>query len=102
MTAKYAPRALHDLETILRGIGVHSPQGATNVALAIKRAVGSCAIFPRAAPRTDEPDLHRKPIGKYPYTIFYRIVGDGYDIEIVRVVHSARIRSLAQMPTEDV
>jgi hypothetical protein len=42
--------------------------------------------------------MYRRPLGKYRYTIFYRaLAGDG-GIEVVRVVHGARVKNLGKVP----
>src|SRR5262245_17535615 len=96
MKITYAPRALRDIAEILEYIHARSPSGARNVSLAIEHSVNSCALTPRAGGRTDEPDVYRRPLGKYRYTIFYRVRDHG--IEVVRVVHGARVRRLGAVP----
>lgn len=96
MKVVYAPRALRDIDDILTYIKERSPSGARNVSLAIEYAIHMCALSPRAGARTDEPDVHRRPLGKYRYTIFYRVRPDV--IEVVRVIHAARVKRLASLP----
>jgi hypothetical protein len=60
-----------------------------------------CALNPRAAGKTDEPDVYRRPLGKYRYTIFYRTRPHDDGIEIARVVQSGRVRNLRRMPDDD-
>jgi plasmid stabilization system protein ParE len=57
-----------------------------------------CALKPRAIGRTDVPNLYRRALGKYRYTIFYRVLPENEGIEIVRVVHSARVKNLRKLP----
>jgi plasmid stabilization system protein ParE len=54
--------------------------------------------FPFASAPTDEPNVRRVPVVRYPYTIFFRIDPDRGLVEIARVIHSARVRNLGQMP----
>jgi toxin ParE1/3/4 len=96
MKVVYAPRALRDIDDLLTYINERSPRGARNISLAIEYAIHVCALNPRAGARTDEQDVYRRPLGKYRYTIFYRARGD--IIEIVRVVHAARVKRLASLP----
>lgn len=98
MKIAYSPRALRDIEEILTYTHQRSPRGAQNVSLAIEYAVLMCALHPRAAARTDEPDVRRRPLGKYRYTIFYRALALDQGIEVVRVVRSARVRNLSKVP----
>jgi toxin ParE1/3/4 len=96
MKVVYAPRALRDIEDILIYINERSPRGARNVSLAIEHAIHMCALSPRAGARTDEPGVYRRPLGRYRYTIFYRVRPDV--MEIVRVVHAGRVKRLASLP----
>lgn len=96
MKVVYAPRALRDIGEILEYVHTRSPSGARNVSLAIEYSIHACALTPRAGGRTDEPNVYRRPLGKYRYTIFYRTRTNG--IEVIRVVHSARVRQLSNVP----
>lgn len=96
MKVVYAPRALRDIGEILEYVHARSPSGARNVSLAIENSVHACALTPRTGSRTDEPGVYRRPLGKYRYTIYYRLRADG--IEVIRVIHSARVRRLGTMP----
>jgi plasmid stabilization system protein ParE len=100
MRIAYAPRALRDIDEILAYIRERSPRGAHNVSLAIEHAIRMCALNPRAAASTDEPNVRRRPLGKYRYTIFYRTLAGEAGIEVVRVVHGARVKNLAKVPDE--
>ena len=101
MRIVYAPRALRDIDDILAYIRKRSPRGAHNVSLAIEYTIGMCALSPRAASKTDEPRLYRRALGKYRYTIFYRVLADDEGIEIARVIHSSRVKSLSKAPDRD-
>jgi plasmid stabilization system protein ParE len=101
MRIVYAPRALRDIDNILAYIHKRSPRGAHSVSLAIEHTIHLCALNPRAVGRTDEPNLHRRPLGKYRYTIFYRVLAGGAGIEVARVVHSARVKKLGKVPDAD-
>jgi plasmid stabilization system protein ParE len=94
----YAPRALRDIDQILAYIHKRSPRGAHAVSLAIEYTIQLCALNPRAAARTDEPNVYRRSLGKYRYTVFYRILPNEQGIEVARVVHSARIKDLRKLP----
>lgn len=101
MKVVYSPRALRDIDGILDYIHQRSPRGAHSVSRAIEYTIHMCALNPRSGPRTDEPNVYRRPLGKYPYTIFYRAITDDDGIEIARVVHGARVKSLDQLPEDD-
>lgn len=101
MKVIYAPRALRDIDEILTYIHQRSPRGAHSVSLAIEYTVHMCALNPRATGKTDEPNVYRRPLGKYRYTIFYRALSNDEGIEVARVVHSARVKNLGRLPDEE-
>ena len=96
MKVVYAPKALRDISGILEYIHMRSPRGARNVSLAIEHSIQACALTPRAGGRTDEPNVYRRPLGKYRYRIFDRTRDDG--IEVVRVVRIARVKRVSAVP----
>ena len=97
MNVIYSPRALRDIDEVLYHIQQRSPRGARNLSLAIERTIDLCALNPRAGSVADEPDLYRRTLGKYRYTVFYRTRSDD-SIEIARVIHSARVKDLGKVP----
>lgn len=101
MRVVYAPRALRDIDDILAYIHKRSARGARSVSLAIEYTVHMCALNPRATGKTDEPNVYRRPLGKYRYTIFYRVLPNEDGIEVARVIHSARVRDLRRLPDQD-
>ena len=101
MKITYAPRALRDIDQILVYIHKRSPRGAHSVSLAIEHTIHMCALNPRAIGKTDEPNLHRRPLGKYRYTVFYRVLPGNGGIEVARVVHSARVKNLRKVPGDE-
>lgn len=100
MKIVYASRALRDVDDILAYIHERSPRGARSVSVAIEHAIRVCALNPHAAGKTDEPGVYRRPLGRYRYTIFYRVLAGGEGIEVARVIHGARLRALRTMPTD--
>jgi plasmid stabilization system protein ParE len=100
MKVIYAQRALRDIDRILAHIWKRSPRGAHNVSLAIERTIHLCALNPRAIGKTDEPNVYRRPLGKYRYTVFYRVLPHDEGIEVARVIHGARVKDLRKMPEE--
>ena len=101
MTATFAPRAKREIKGILDHILTQSAQGANSVSMSISSTIKSCEQFPRTASKTNRKNIFRKPLAKFPYTIFYRYEPKSGDIEIVAVVHSARVKSLSRIPKED-
>jgi toxin ParE1/3/4 len=101
MNVVYAPRALRDIDEILAYIQQRSSRSAANVSLAIEQAVMLSAQVPRAAGKTDLPNHYRRPLVRYPYTLFYSVDATRNDIEILRVIHSARVKNLGSLPADD-
>ena len=101
MRLVYAPRDLRDIDEILGYIQQRSPNGARIVSFAIEHTVQICADHPLSGTPTDEPHVYRWPLSGYRYTIFYRFDPARDVVEIVRVVHAARVRGLGQVPSDD-
>ena len=101
MTVRLSPRALADLEAIRNYLVPISPQGAERVRKAIATTIDYCARNPRGGTMTDEPGVFRRPLRKYRYTIFYRVLPAGDGIEVARVIHGARVKNLGKMPEDE-
>jgi plasmid stabilization system protein ParE len=100
MKVVFAPLALGDIDRILSYIHQRNPRGAQNVSLAIEHAIEMCRFIPRTGASTDIENLYRRPLGKYRYTIFYRWMPGRDVVEVVRVIHGARIKNLKQVPDD--
>lgn len=100
MIVIYAPRSRQDIVDIFDSIAQHNPEAAQRVENLIRTTCDGLAAFPYAAPATDEPNLRRLPLGRYPYTIFYRVDAARDAVEIARIIHGARIKSLGELPTD--
>ena len=74
---------------------------AQRVETLIRSKCEGLAYFPLASEATDEPNVRRLPLVRYPYTIFYRIDAARNLVEIARVIHSARIKNLRRLPDMD-
>jgi toxin ParE1/3/4 len=98
MRLVFAERARLDIAEIYDHIAPHDPVAAQLVEDAIRALCETLRRFPFASAATDEPGVRRAPLVRYPYTVFFRIDPDRKRVEIARVVHGARIRSLRRMP----
>lgn len=56
--------------------------------------------FPGVGAPTDTENVRRLPVVRYPYTIFYRVNASGDAVEVLRVVHAARVRDRGRLPNE--
>lgn len=101
MKLAYAPRARRDIVDIYDSIAANNPAAALRVESLIRTTCERLVDFPFSAPATDEPNLRRLPLGRYPYTIFYRLDQTRALVEIVRVIHGARVENLQQLPSDD-
>ena len=101
MRVVYAERARRDIGDIYDTIAPHNPKAAGRVEHMIRAACEGLADFPFAPAATDEPNVRRLPLVRYPYTIFYRVDPIRDLVEIVRVVHSARVTDLGRPPKGD-
>ena len=89
MKIRYRARALADLDGIFQYLNERSPGGARNVMSAIRDAIDDIAEYPLAAPRTSDPDVRVKILGRYRYKIFYSVAAAEF-VEIIHVRHAAR------------
>ena len=90
MRVRYTDTAKADLEDISAYLVERNPRAAAGVGGAVEATVGRIAMFPESAQATDEPGIRMAPAGRFPYLIFYAVVGD--EVQIIRVLHGARLR----------
>jgi toxin ParE1/3/4 len=76
MRIRYTPRAQSNLRAIYHYLDQRSPAAAQSVKNSIERRIASLADFPLMAPVTDESDIYELTIVRYPYKIYYEVVGD--------------------------
>lgn len=93
MKVRYTPRAKNDLDTILRYIARHSPQGARRVRAVLRRTVDSIGEYPQAGRLAGEQDARVLPVGRYPYLVYWTIEGE--QVAILHIRHAARERPAA-------
>jgi toxin ParE1/3/4 len=98
MKVVYAERARRDIARIFDTIAVRDPKAARRVEDLIRAKCDRLADFPFSAASTDQPNVYRLPLVRYPYAIFYRVDAVRDCVEIARVVHGARIKNLRRMP----
>ena len=101
MKVVYAVRAQHDIVGIYDAIAPHNHAAAQRVENLIRTKCDALADFPFASELTDEPNVRRLPLVRYPYTIFYRVDAAHDLVEIARVIHSARIKNVRRLPDPD-
>lgn len=90
MRMYFSPRATRDLTSIFLFLDARSKNGARNVMGAIRDSVSLIAQHPQAWQATNIQGIRVKLVRQYPFKIFYRLLEDREEIEIVHVRHSAR------------
>jgi toxin ParE1/3/4 len=98
MNVVFAETARRDIGGIYETIAAHNPAAAQRVEDMIRSTCQGLADFPFAAAATDELNVRRLPLVRYPYTIFYRVDVPRDCVEIIRVIHGARVKSLSSVP----
>jgi toxin ParE1/3/4 len=100
MKLVFAKAALRDIAQIYQSISARNPAAALRVEKLIKATCERLTEFPFIAAATDLPDIYRLPLVRYPYAVFYRVDLVRDCVEIIRVVHGARIKDLNTPPDE--
>jgi plasmid stabilization system protein ParE len=85
---RFTARAVGDLENIRAYLVARNPRGAERVRAHIELTIDRLANFPELGPATDEPSVRVLPLTRYPYLIYYSLVGD--DLVILHIRQAAR------------
>ncbi len=88
MRVRYTPRAFADREEIFEYLSRRSPRVAREVKRFVKQRVASLVNSPRRSPMVKEFGVYAHWLGRYPYIIYYRIVGG--EVWIIHIRHVAR------------
>ncbi len=88
MIVRYTRRAQHDLQSILKYIDERSPRGASNVKLAIKRAIDMIGENPGVGHPTGKGATRGMAIGRYPYLVYWTI--EANEVWVIHIRHGAR------------
>jgi toxin ParE1/3/4 len=88
LTIRFDPRSLADLATIRDYLIERSPSGAERVRVHLVETIERLADFPFLGRQTDELNVRVLVLTRYPYLVFYAVVGD--DVVILHVRHGAR------------
>ncbi|MGI8526056.1 MAG: type II toxin-antitoxin system RelE/ParE family toxin [Pseudolabrys sp.] len=90
MRLYFSPRATRDLSSIFLYLDARSKGGARNVMRAIHDSIRFIAAHPHGSRVTDMQGAHTKTVRAYPFRIFYRILEDKNEIEILHIRHASR------------
>ena len=88
MRVAYTPDASGDLDRIHAYIAERNPRAATAVSDAIRKLAEGLADFPYIGHPTSAGGVHVLTLRRYPFRMFYRVVGD--EVQILHVRHDAR------------
>ena len=98
MRLRLSPRARQDLGEIGRYVRAHSPAGALTVRAALQTAFATIREHPRSG-RALGGGLHRLPVPRLPYLIFYTIEEASEGVLVITIRHGAR--DPASVPDQD-
>jgi toxin ParE1/3/4 len=76
MRVRYTPRARDDIASILSYLELHSPQGARNVARAMRKTLELIGQFPQSGRPVEEFGIRVLRVGPYPYLIYWSAEAD--------------------------
>lgn len=88
LRVRYTETAISDLLGIHAYISQNNPGAATEVGLAIERAITLLSLFPHKSRKLRLPGWYALPVTRYPYIIFFKIKRD--ELEILHIRHAAR------------
>ena len=89
MKVEYSNRATSDLQKIAADSRAFGVAVALAVEARISSVIAHIAQNPLASPEVhDRPGVHVIPLIRYPYVIFYRVLGDR--IRVLHIRHTSR------------
>ncbi len=88
MTLRFTPRARADLDEIFGHLDRKNPQGAANVARAMRKTLDVIGQFPHAGRLAGEEQTRVLPVGYYPYLIYWDV--EAGEARILHIRHAAR------------
>jgi len=100
MRLRFTPRAQRDLADIYDYLAEKNPAAAQRVEDHIRASLELLETWAGFGAPTDLGDVRRLPIVRYPYRAFYRVDEAAGEVQVLRVLHGARIRDLKSLPDE--
>ena len=88
MKVRYTDSAADEIDNIFAYIAQRNPIAARSVVARVEQTVSALADFPNMAQMTDEPEIRRMPVGRYPLLVFYTV--ENMEIVILHVRHTSR------------
>ena len=84
MKVRYSRRAVADLVSIADYIRERNPRAAEAVEKRIRASIQQLEMFAFIGRRTDDPSIRMFPIVRYPYLVFYEVVGGEVIVHHIR------------------
>jgi len=89
MKVRYSTLALAELDAILGELSAVNSSAAQRFSDRIQQVGERIGRFPLGFQEVAErPGVHRVPMVRYPYLIFYKIIAE--EVVVLRVIHGAR------------
>jgi len=89
MKVRFTEAALDDLREIREFLLLNYPSVTASVEQHIRIVTDRIGTWPESSPRViGYPDIRVAPLGRYPYWLFYAIVGE--TVEILHIHHTSR------------
>lgn len=89
MRVRFTQRAARQLDRILADLKKVNPEAAKALRRRVEDIGERIGQFPGGFQEVFErPGVHRIPMVRFPYLIFYKIVGD--EVVVLRVIHGVR------------
>ena len=89
MKVVYTDVALRDLDEILTYVATNYPTIAAAFVARLRMIERRIGRWPESAAEVEQrPGVRMAPFIRYPYKVFYRVVGDA--VEILHIHHAAR------------
>jgi len=84
MKVCYSRRAVADLIGIADYVRERNPRAAEAIEQRIRASIVQLEMFPFIGRQTDDQNIRMFPIVRYPYLVFYEVVGDETIVHHIR------------------
>jgi plasmid stabilization system protein ParE len=89
MRIRYTPRAVSDLIEICDFLRERNPVAARAVENRIRASIDTLLQFPSGGRTLEQrPDVRVMPVLRYPYLVFYSVLGE--ELRVLHIRHGAR------------
>ncbi len=85
MRLRWRRRALHELDAICDYVAAENPAAAQALLRRVEQSANYLALFPQLGQATSVAGVRTKLVPGYPYRLFYTIVANRDEVQIIRV-----------------